>query len=236
MAIKNQKAKSFHYQVTRKLDLNYLLFLPAGYEQDREERWPLILFLHGAGERGANLSKVALHGLPKLVKTRADFPFILISPQCPAGESWSDKTDALFGLIDDVARAHRVDPRRIYLTGLSMGGFATWAMAVKDPRRFAAIVPICGGGSIVDILLASRGNEGALKKLPVWAFHGAKDPIVPVEESEHMTAALRRIGNEQVKLTIFSEAGHDCWTEAYEMPELFEWLLQQTRPTRPSKK
>jgi predicted peptidase len=235
MAIKNQQSKTFHHQVTRKLDLNYLLFLPVGYEHDAEQCWPLILFLHGAGERGANLSKVALHGLPKLVKTRTDFPFILTSPQCAAGESWSNKTDALFALLDEVAGTHRVDPSRIYVTGLSMGGFATWAMAIKDPRRFAAIVPICGGGEILEILLASRSNESALKKLPVWAFHGANDPIVPVEESEHMAAAFRRIGNEQVKLTVLPEAGHDCWTEAYDTPELFEWLLQQTRSNRRSK-
>jgi predicted peptidase len=189
-----------------------------------------MLFLHGAGERGTNLAKVAVHGPPKLVRQREDFPFILVSPQCPSDQTWSD--EALLALLDDVQKKYRVDETRVYLTGLSMGGFATWSLGLKYPERFAAIVPICGGGDILSVLLARKGSEAALRKLPVWAFHGAKDNVVPVAESERMVNLLKRSGNSNVKLTVYPEAGHDSWTEAYNSQELYDWLLQQSRPKK----
>jgi len=233
MAIKNQEAKLFHKQASKELEVNYLLFLPAGYKQDKEKRWPLMLFLHGSGERGTNLSKVTVHGPPKIVKNRPDFPFILVSPQCPSGQSWSD--DVLLGLLDEVIKNYQVDENRVYLTGLSMGGYGTWSLGLKYPDRFAAIAPICGGGNILSILLPSSGSEAALKKLPVWAFHGAKDPVVPVEESERMINALKRAGNPNTKIHIYPEAMHDSWTETYNNQELYDWLLQHTRERKSAK-
>ncbi|HXG47861.1 MAG TPA: prolyl oligopeptidase family serine peptidase [Methylomirabilota bacterium] len=222
-----QHRKSFQRKLTQKVHLDYLLDLPEGYQPRGARRWPLLLFLHGAGERGTNLAKVATHGPPLLAKQGRSFPFIVVSPQCPAGETWS--TPALLALLDDLHKRYRVDPRRVYLTGLSMGGFGTWALAAAHPERFAAIAPVCGGGDIVQVLLAEGERRKALKSLPVWAFHGAKDPVVKAEESERMVRAFRDIGNSHVKLTVYPEAGHDAWTETYNNPKFYEWLLEQRR-------
>ncbi len=126
----------------------------------------------------------------------------------------------LLPLLDEIVAKYRIDQDRIYLTGLSMGGFGAWALTAYAPDRFAAIVPICGGG---EALSARR-----LTHLPVWVFHGAKDPIVPLKRSEEMVDALTKLKGD-VKLTIYPEAGHDSWTAAYENPELYDWLLQQKR-------
>jgi predicted peptidase len=227
MAIKNQTAQSFKGISTRGFELKYLLHLPAEYDAKDGRRWPLMLFLHGAGERGTNLAKITVHGPPKLVKTNASFPFMLVSPQCPAGQVWSD--EALLALLDDVIEKHSVDERRVYLTGLSMGGYGTWSLGAKYPKRFAAIAPICGGGDTLPVLLPALGNQAALKRLPVWAFHGARDDVVPPVESERIVNALKRIGNSNVKLTIYPEAGHDSWTETYLNQELFDWFLQHQK-------
>ncbi|MGZ8920025.1 MAG: carboxylesterase family protein [Limisphaerales bacterium] len=224
MALKNQEKKTFKGRSVQSFQMDYLLFLPQGYKEDKKKQWPLMLFLHGAGERGKDLAKVAVHGPPKLVKEKTDFPFILVSPQCPAGESWSD--DALLGLLDEVMKKHRVDQSRVYLTGLSMGGYGTWSLGLNYPDRFAAIAPICGGGNFLPVLLPGPGKQAALKKLPVWAFHGAKDTAVPLSESERMVNAVKHIGNQNVKFTVYPEAEHDSWTETYRNQELYDWLLQ----------
>lgn len=224
-----QTAKMFTAHLSANFRTQYLLFLPTGYHDDKKAKWPLIFFLHGAGERGTDLARVALHGPPRLVKTQPDFPFVLVSPQCPAGRTWND--DVLLALLDEVERRLRIDPKRIYLTGISMGGFGTWSLGVNQPSRFAAIVPICGGGSTLPILLAPPGRLAALKKLPVWAFHGGRDDVVAVAESERMIQALRSIGNE-ARLTIHPHAGHDSWTETYNDPGLWRWLLAQSRASR----
>jgi predicted peptidase len=230
----NQEAKLFRSKLAQEVELRYLLFLPEGYKEDASKHWPLMLFLHGAGERGTNLAKVAVHGPPKVVKGRKDFPFILVSPQCPSNQTWSD--EALLKLLDEVQERYRVDTNRVYLTGLSMGGYGTWSLGLKNPDRFAAIGPICGGGSILPILLPATGKQSPLKRLPVWAFHGAKDPVVPLQQSEALIEALKHAGNHNVKLTVYPEAGHDSWTEAYDNQELYEWFLQQTREKKTSKR
>jgi predicted peptidase len=189
-----------------------------------------MLFLHGAGERGTDLQKVKVHGPPKIVESRPEFPFILVSPQCPDDERWSN--DVLLGLLDEVIAQHRVDTNRVYLTGLSMGGFGTWSLAVQHPERFAAVAPICGGGEIIDVLLAPPARTADLKPIGVWAFHGAKDPVVQLDESERMVRALRKLGMKDVELTVYPEAGHDSWTEAYQNPKLYEWFLKHARSGR----
>jgi predicted peptidase len=196
--------------------IDFLLFLPRAYKESNQ-RWPLILFLHGSGESGTNVAKVKAHGPPKIVESKPGFPFILVSPQCP-GRGWDVKT--LNALLDDVIGRYRVDTKRIYLTGLSMGGFGTWSLAAAHPERFAAIVPICGGGKPAD--------APKLAGLPIWVFHGAKDPTVPVARSREMVAAIKTAGG-NVKYTEYPEAKHDCWTETYNNPELYEWLLAQKR-------
>lgn len=209
---------------TIRVTLDYLLYLPTDYAQ--KDSWPLLLFLHGAGERGENLDQVTFHGPPKLIAAGKDFPFIVVSPQCPKDRRW--EPFELSALLDEIVEKHKVDRERIYVTGLSMGGFGTWSLAAFSPDRFAALVPICGGG---DPMFARR-----ISHVAVWVFHGAKDPTVPLERSEKMVEALKRAkGN--VKFTVYPEAGHDSWTDAYNDPELHKWLLQQKRvPRKPESK
>ena len=199
-----QSAKSFKTRISRTVGANYLLFLPKDYRASGKKTWPLIFFLHGAGERGTHIWKVSVHGPPRLVKQQPDFPFIVLSPQCPAGQRWDNET--LIALLDDVMKKHRVDKRRVYLTGLSMGGYGTWSLGLAYPERFAAIAPICGGGDRIATLLTDPKKAAALKSLGVWAFHGKKDPVVNLEESERMIAALRRFGCKEVELTVYPEA------------------------------
>jgi predicted peptidase len=224
---RNQKAEKSDVTFKKQVAMRYLVFTPQGYDQDTKKKWPLMLFLHGAGERGTNLAKVAVHGPPKIVTNRPDFPFVLISPQCPSGQVW--EKEAIIALLDKALKEYRVDPDRVYLTGLSMGGFGSWALAAAYPDRFAAVVPICGGGNTLDVLLPAKGKEAALKSLPIWAFHGGKDPVVKTEESERMIDAFKRAGNNNVKLTIYPEAEHDSWTETYNNEEVYKWLLEHTR-------
>lgn len=222
-----QRPHKFERTVTRTLSVQYLLFTPKGYDPKGAKQWPLILFLHGAGERGTNLQKVAVHGPPKIVKSRPDFPFLLASPQCPNDQTWSN--EALLALLDEVIANHAVDTNRVYLTGLSMGGFGSWSLALNYPERFAAVAPICGGGNPLDVLLASRKKTEALKELPFWAFHGAKDPVVKLEESQRMIATLKKAGVKEVELTIYPDAEHDSWTETYDNEKLYEWFLKHKR-------
>lgn len=218
-----QTAQTFHLERKQVLTADYLLFLPQGYDANSEKRWPLILFLHGAGERGKNIWLVAKHGPPK-IDTTTNLPFIIVSPQCPDGKIWSN--DLLLALLDEIETKYPVDTHRVYLTGISMGGFGTWSLGLSHPEKFAAIAPICGGGELITPLLADRAK---LTTLPVWAFHGAKDPVVPVEESERMVALLKKYGVTEAKLTVYPEAQHDCWTETYANPELFDWFLKHSR-------
>jgi len=222
-----QRPEQFHFEKSLNAEVNYLLFLPKGYDSKSKRRWPLILFLHGAGERGTNVWKVATHGPPKIATAQPDFPFIVVSPQCPDGQTWSK--DVLLGLLDDIVARYAVDKGRVYLTGLSMGGYGTWDLGLSYPERFAAIVPICGGGQMITILLSGGNKAAALKSLGVWAFHGAKDPVVPPEESKRMVEALKRAGVPEVKFTVYPEAQHDAWTETYNNPALYDWLLQHER-------
>lgn len=216
-----QQEKQFEKEITVKAKLKYLLYLPAGYEADSKKQWPLILFLHGAGESGDNLQKVKLHGPPKLIENKSrDFPCIVVSPQSP-GRGWN--ADILGSLLDDLAAKYRVDKTRVYLTGLSMGGYGTWTLAAAQPERFAAIVPICGGGNTSD--------AEKLKGIPTWVFHGAKDNVVPLERSKVMVDALKAAGGEP-KFTVYPDAGHDSWTAAYEDPKLYEWLFAQQRKAK----
>jgi len=225
--IGGQTAQTFEQTVSKTVRLKYLLYLPQGYEEGGRKKWPLLLFLHGAGERGTNLSLVAVHGPPKLIKQGTNFPFIVVSPQCPANDRWH--ADELIAMLDEICARHAVDTNRIYLTGLSMGGYGSWALAAQHPERFAAVAPICGGGEIIDVLLASRSKAAAIKKLGIWAFHGGKDPVVPLSESERMVAAFKRAGCTDIELTVYPEAGHDSWTQAYNNPKLYEWFLKHAR-------
>jgi len=204
-------------EIKKTIQVQYLLYLPDDYGNENT-KWPLILFLHGAGERGDSLQKVKIHGPPKLIEGGQKFPFIIVSPQCPENEWWS--IEVLDVLLHEICKNYKVDKDRIYITGLSMGGYGTWDMALEYPNRFAAIAPICGGGN------PNRAN--VLKNLPIWIFHGAKDEVVPLKKSQDMFDALKEVGD-NVKITIYPEVGHDSWTETYNNPQLYEWFLKYKR-------
>ncbi len=201
-----------------KSTLKYWLFLPAEYDPKAEKKWPLMLFLHGAGERGDNLEVVKKHGPPKIVDGKSDFPFVVISPQCATNKRW--QASELIQLIDHAEQTLQIDKQHEYCTGLSMGGFGTWNLTAAYPDRFAAAAPICGGGNVKD--------AEKLKALPLWVFHGAKDTTVRPEKSQEMVDAIKAAGGDP-KLTIYPDAGHDSWTQAYNDQELYDWMLKQTK-------
>ena len=211
--------KKFSFNIT--FQMEYLLFLPESYAQSTNQKFPLILFLHGAGERGNDLDSVKRHGIPKIVETNPDFPFIAVSPQCPEDSWWTSELHTINGLIEEVVEKYQVDTSRIYLTGLSMGGFGTWSLASMYPERFAAIAPVCGGGEVRQILRS-------LVEMPIWTFHGQKDDVIPFSRSEEIVTALKKHGS-SIKFTIYPEAGHDSWTKTYDNPELYKWFLKHSR-------
>jgi predicted peptidase len=215
----SQKKMLLDKTITKVIKLEYLLYLPEEYSNENKKKWPLVLFLHGSGERGEDVEMVASNGIPKLAEERK-FPFIALSPQCPTNANWEIQTDALITLLQEAFDSFSIDKDRVYLTGMSMGGFGTWSLSQQFPELFAAIVPMCGGGVPID--------AWKIKDIPVWAFHGAKDDLVPIEETEQMVEALQKI-NGNVKFTIYSEATHNCWTQAYNEPELYKWLLAQKK-------
>jgi predicted esterase len=195
---------------------HFLLHLPPNYQS--QPRWPLILFLHGAGERGDDLTLVQHEGLCEYLQTHPEFPFIVISPQCPAHNSWS--ASMLTDLLDEAMAKYAVDPDRVYVTGLSMGGFGTWDLAAATPQRFAAAVPIAGGDD--------PGDAVRLRRLPLQVFHSSDDPIVPIREDQRIISALQAVGAE-VTFTVYPSFSHDSWTRTYDNPDLWAWLLQQRR-------
>ena len=210
-------AQQTHEQYIR--PVNYLLYLPDGYRNDTLKKWPLLLFLHGSGERGDDLEKVKVHGPAKLIEQGKKFPFIVVSPQARRQDPGWSPAD-LYALLQDCKQKYQVDPDRLYLTGLSMGGFGTWKLAMEHPEDFAAIVPICGGGDTADIW--------KLRNTAVWCFHGAKDNNVPLAASQTMINALR-VYNPSAKLTVYLEAAHHSWTVTYNNDSLYQWLLSHKK-------
>jgi predicted peptidase len=218
--------------------IRYLLFTPKDYKSDGK-KWPLMLFLHGIGECSKDdLSRVKIHGPAHLVENRPEFPFVVVTPQLPpppgykegvsykseqiialAGKAW--KPEELIQLVDHVTAKLNIDRDRVYVTGLSMGGFGTWRLVATYPDRFAAAVPICGGGE-------PEKMAAALTRVPIWAFHGAKDAVVPIGYSRKMVEAVKRAGGD-VKLTEYADIQHDSWKVTYADPKVYDWLLAHRR-------
>ncbi len=211
----------------RELDVKFLLYLPKEHAAKPKKKWPLIMFLHGAGERGDNLDRVKVHGPPKLVEQGKAMEFIIVSPQCPRETIWND--ELLITLLNDVVKRYHADETRLYLTGLSMGGYGTWSLGLTHCDRFAAIAPICGGGDFIKAYNAGGAKGKALSTLGIWAFHGAKDTVVPLAESERMVTSIKKFGHPGPKFTWYPEARHDSWTKTYANPELYKWFLQHQR-------
>ncbi|MBI3843699.1 MAG: prolyl oligopeptidase family serine peptidase [Planctomycetes bacterium] len=196
---------------------------------------PIVLFLHGAGERGSDGLEQTRIGIgPAILRHPERFPAVVVMPQCRGREYWrGDMEDQALAALDASEKEFGTDPKRVYLTGLSLGGYGTWAIAAKHPERFAAIVPVCGG---IRAPWDRKPLEGdpygetakAVKSLPIWIFHGASDPTVPVTESRKMHDALKSLGVE-ARFTEYPGVAHNCWDQAYGDPELMKWLLGQAR-------
>lgn len=226
MAAKGESLmKEALYEGALSLDVQarYLQYLPEGYG-DGGKQWPLVLMLHGAGERGADLNQLKGNGLVYEVEQGRAFPFVLVAPQCPAEDWWSSQQQvaSLKALLDHLLETNQIDRSRVYLTGLSMGGTGAWRLAMEFPEYFAALLPICGRGD------ASRYWATRIKHIPIWAFHGDADDIVPVETTRSLMESLRAVGAEP-KYTEYPGVNHNAWSATYSNPEVIEWMLNQRR-------
>ncbi len=210
--------KTLTKKITKNISVNYVLHFPDNYKKEKHD-WPLIVFLHGSGERGNDLSKLSIHGPLKYVENGNKLDAIILAPQCPEKEVWD--IDVLSTLIKDVVLKNRINHTKVYLTGLSMGGYGTWELALKYPGMFASIAPICARVDYVFLENASK-----LKDKPIWVFHGAKDEVVPIVNSKRMVKALKNAGANP-KFTIYPDAGHDSWSVPYNDPDFYSWMLKQ---------
>ena len=221
----------------------YQVFVPASAAGGR--RPPVIVFLHGSGERGNDGIKQTEVGIGPYIRAHlTDFPAIVVFPQAPDETEWGGNADLVFATLDAATLEFHGDPDRTTLTGLSMGGYGTWEMALRAPGRFAALVPVCGG--LVHPRRPSMGVSGLdglgdpyaavaarLKDTPTWQFHGALDDVVSPDFSRRRDAALKAAGARDARLTIFPDANHNSWDAAYsQMPELWTWLFAQRRTQR----
>lgn len=210
-----------HYGNSEGVALSYLLIQPDPAAFAPNAKRPLVVFLHGSGERGDNLDLVKKHGPPMQALQGDGLPFVVLAPQCPAGKWW-DPT-VVIALTKKIAAEENIDPTRIHLTGLSMGGFGTWDIIAEAPDLFASAVPICGGG---DPVTASK-----IKNIPIWTFHGEADDVVPVTKTREMEKALRAAGAQRLRCTYYPGVGHDSWTQAYADPALYAWMMLQSKST-----
>jgi predicted peptidase len=219
--------------------LPYRLLRPRNYDQDGNTKYPLVLFFHGAGECGDDNRKQLVHGAADFASddVMAKYPCFVVVPQCPGGQQWVDTPwtadrhtmpekmtqpmQLAFMLLDKLEREFPIDERRLYVTGLSMGGFGVWDAVQRVPVKFAAAVPVCGGG---DTALAGR-----IKAVPIWAFHGDGDRVVKPQRSRDMIAALKAAGG-MPRYTEYANTGHDCWTITYANRDLYAWMFAQRRP------
>ncbi len=195
------------------------IFPFVSYRPEKEQgKLPLIIQLHGAGERGSgkeDLNRVEIHGFPNLVKEQ-DYECILVLPQCPKDTFWAARVESILKFIEQMKESFPVDESRIYLTGLSMGGYGTWYAAMAKPDLFAAIAPVCGGG---------MAWNAEVLNMPIWVFHGAKDPTVSVTQSDEMVNALKALGKD-VTYSRIDGVGHDVQVNAY-TDELMQWFLKK---------
>jgi predicted peptidase len=201
------------------IESKYVVFVPHSYDGNRP--FPLILFLHGLGESGNDGQRQTKVGLgPAIEKREKTCPFLVIFPQSQKRTWQAGSEDGLRALdiLAEVGKEFRVDPERVYLTGISMGGFGTWSIAAKFPEKWAAIVPVCGGGN--------PANAARIKDIPCWCFHGQKDNVVPVQRSRSMIKALEQVGGHP-KYTEYPGVGHNSWDNTYGTDELYDWMLKQ---------
>jgi predicted peptidase len=199
----------------------YVVYVPRDYVP--EKQWPVILFMHGSGEQGTDGLRQVVGGLGQQIHWNSHrFPCLAVMPQTYSGQ-WTGATgDLTLRALDDVVAKYNGDPSRLYLTGLSIGGNGTWSLAARYPERFAAIIPISGWGD-------PKTMAPKLKSLPIWVFHGEKDPSVPVQSDRDMVAAIQAEGNANIKYTEYPGAGHNVWDRTYDNAQVIQWLLAQKR-------
>lgn len=211
-----------HASTLKKVKYNYLLHLPDDYGKDPGKKWPVIFYLHGRHASGVNLKSLERYGLPYYLSIGKKIDFIVVSPQCPWNKNWSSD-DWFNPVYDELASKHKVDDARIYMIGMSMGGYGTWSLANRMPDRFAAISPMCGGA---DTRWADR-----LSKIPIWVFHGTADNQIPIIRSEEMVKAIEKL-NGNVKYSRLVNQGHDI-SKQFNNDELYSWLLEHSLEKTP---
>jgi len=219
-----QQAHVLDATITHPVHLSYLLFLPASYAAKPDTHWPLILYLHGGSLRGGNVEQLRTLGLPHKLESEPDFRFVVVSPQCPAGEIWTD-TEAIDALLDYVIRDYRIDQQRIYITGHSMGGRGALYFAYRLPSRFAAVLALSPYSPIT-----AWGSK--LAKIPVWLFHGEADTLAPIAETKELAQAIEAAGGHP---RFDSLPGRDhSILDVYDRRDVYQWLLHQKRSTSAS--
>lgn len=201
--------------------MQYRIEYPNDFSENKA--YPLLLFLHGAGTRG-DVNKLKGHPFFDTIMGYSDFPFVTVAPFCN-GDTWFDVWEQLKAFVSELVALPYVDTERVYVMGASMGGYATWQLAMSMPETVAAIVPICGGGMY--------WNTARLKDIPVWAFHGAQDMTVRLEESQKMVDMTNKRGG-NARLTVYPEAGHNAWSDTFANREVFEWLLSHKKSEKTS--
>jgi predicted peptidase len=212
----NGKAK---IEIVQKQELGYALHIPA----NSKDKKPLLIFLHGSGENGSDVEKVKIHGPFKYLKNHNIDAYVL-APQCPEGQQWN--LDILYELILKIQKENNIDTNRIYLTGLSSGGWGTYSLALQHPEMFAAVLPV---SAFVDIIQLEEICK--MEAIPTRIYHGLLDDVVPVDNDITIYKELKKC-NKDVELTIFNDAGHDCWTQVYDNPETYAWMLKQIKSNK----
>ena len=205
--------------------LRLLLHLPPGHAAHPRRRWPLVLHLHGAGERGLDPRELLRKDLPRRLEHMPGFAFVVVSPQCPPRTTWAPLVPRLLEMLDELVPALRVNPRRVHVTGPSMGGSGTWQLIATAPERFASAVPICAA------IPPARHWPGAAARaadVPVWAFHGGRDPVTPPRHARALRAA-HRAGGGRSRLTVLARVGHEAWTPTYGNARLWTWVINRRR-------
>jgi predicted peptidase len=211
------------FKTSDEAEVPLLVYLPKNFDTESGDAYPLIFFLHGRGESNGPPSLVAKWGPPMMAARGDDLPFVIVSPQCPKEDRWASDTQQkrLAELLDDVVTKYKIDEERIFLTGLSMGGYGSWTMAARQPDRFAAVAPVCGGGNVED--------AEKLKDVPIWAFHGSDDSVVPLSKSTEMVDAIKEAGGSSIRLTTYEHLSHNSWSPTYAMPDLYYWMEKQAK-------
>lgn len=211
-------ARRDNTSVKKPVSYNYLIYLPEDYANDWLKDFPLMIYLHGSSLRGNDISKIKAYGPPYLIEKGRKFDFIIVSPQCPSGKSWNVE-NWFAPLFKELTSKYRIDTSRIYLTGMSMGGYGAWNTAMEYPDKFAAVIPLCGGGNVKDVCKISN--------VPVWAFHSKDDDKVAFSETERLVEKLKKC-NGNVKFTCLEGKGHAIqWI--YEKEDVYKWMLEQQK-------